>query len=75
MLTFDLFSMPYVEVMKQHPPFVLGEVGSESKEEEEDWHIPSELMCPLCKDLVAEAIIMPCCGNSYCKQCECFVAS
>ena len=31
--------------------------------------IPSELVCPLCKGLIAEAILLPCCAIDACEEC------
>ncbi|CAB1427990.1 unnamed protein product [Pleuronectes platessa] len=31
--------------------------------------IPDELLCPICKDLITDAAVIPCCGNSYCDDC------
>lgn len=27
------------------------------------------LLCPICKDLMVDAIVTPCCGNSFCGGC------
>ncbi|CAL9693825.1 unnamed protein product [Knipowitschia caucasica] len=34
-----------------------------------DTSIPDELMCLICKDLLTDAVVIPCCGNSYCDDC------
>ena len=31
--------------------------------------IPPELLCHLCKELVRDAVIIPCCGESFCYEC------
>ena len=31
--------------------------------------IPRELLCSLCKELVRDAVIIPCCGESFCYGC------
>uniref|UniRef100_A0A668A9P2 RBBP6 ligase n=1 Tax=Myripristis murdjan TaxID=586833 RepID=A0A668A9P2_9TELE len=31
--------------------------------------IPDELLCPICKELMADAVVTPCCGNNYCDEC------
>ncbi|XP_072298720.1 uncharacterized protein [Eucyclogobius newberryi] len=38
-------------------------------EEPSDVPIPDELMCLICKDLLDDAVVIPCCGNSYCDDC------
>jgi len=32
--------------------------------------IPPELICHKCKELVKDAVIIPCCGESFCDECE-----
>lgn len=32
--------------------------------------IPSELLCALCKDLLSDAVLIPCCGDSFCDDCK-----
>jgi E3 ubiquitin-protein ligase RBBP6 len=32
--------------------------------------IPEELICPLCQDLLTDALLVPCCANSYCDECK-----
>lgn len=31
--------------------------------------IPDDLLCGVCKDLLADAVLIPCCGNSFCDEC------
>lgn len=33
-------------------------------------NIPDELICSLCRDLLTDAVMIPCCGNSFCDECE-----
>lgn len=39
--------------------------------------IPEDLLCNLCSDLLTDAIMMPCCGTSFCDECmyiiKCFI--
>ena len=30
---------------------------------------PDEMICPLCRKLMADAVLIPCCGRSYCDDC------
>nr|CAB3265457.1 E3 ubiquitin-protein ligase RBBP6 [Phallusia mammillata] len=53
---------------KEKPPFI-PETVKPVEEEEEDEPIPDELICLLCKDLLVDAVVIPCCGNSYCDDC------
>ena len=31
--------------------------------------VPSELRCPSCSNLLTDAVLIPCCGTSYCDDC------
>ena len=50
---------------KEKPPFLPEERSSSSEEDP----IPDELLCLICKDLMTDAALIPCCGNSYCDEC------
>ncbi|XP_028314743.1 E3 ubiquitin-protein ligase RBBP6-like isoform X1 [Gouania willdenowi] len=56
----------YAQGKKERPPFVPHE---QSSSEEEIDPIPDELLCPICTDLMIDAVVIPCCGNSYCDEC------
>ncbi|XP_036032445.1 E3 ubiquitin-protein ligase RBBP6-like [Onychomys torridus] len=43
--------------------------SSSSSSSQEDRPLPGELLCLICKDLMVDAAIIPCCGNSYCDEC------
>ncbi|XP_054281694.1 E3 ubiquitin-protein ligase RBBP6-like isoform X4 [Macrosteles quadrilineatus] len=32
-------------------------------------HIPEELVCPICHDLLTDTVMIPCCGCSFCDEC------
>ena len=32
---------------------------------------PVECVCPLCKDIMTDAAIVSCCGDSFCDECKC----
>ncbi|KAL8174950.1 UNVERIFIED_CONTAM: hypothetical protein K2H54_006948 [Gekko kuhli] len=51
---------------KEKPPFLPEDPSSSS---EEDDPIPDELLCLICKDIMTDAVVIPCCGNSYCDEC------
>ncbi|XP_030320510.1 E3 ubiquitin-protein ligase RBBP6-like [Calypte anna] len=40
-----------------------------SSSSSDDDAIPEEFLCPICKALLTDAAIIPCCGNSYCDEC------
>lgn len=52
---------------KEKPPFILQE---KLKSEAEEDPVPDELLCLICRDLMSDAVVIPCCGNSYCDDCE-----
>ncbi|XP_026468262.1 E3 ubiquitin-protein ligase RBBP6-like isoform X2 [Ctenocephalides felis] len=31
--------------------------------------IPEDLQCMICKDLLSDAVMIPCCGSSFCDEC------
>lgn len=51
---------------KKEKPFI----PSEETEEVSKPIIPEDLTCSLCQDLLSDAVMMPCCGNSFCDDCE-----
>lgn len=59
--------MAYKQGKKEKPPFVKSD-SPERKQEEKI--IPGELLCPVCKDLLTDAVVAPCCGNSSCDECK-----
>lgn len=32
--------------------------------------VPSALKCPICGELFNNAVLIPCCGASFCDQCK-----
>nr|CDS15367.1 retinoblastoma binding protein [Echinococcus granulosus] len=53
--------------LEENPPYVPPQERTPS----------AGLVCPLCKKLLKEAVIITCCGTSYCNECitnHCFVA-
>ncbi|XP_029015515.1 E3 ubiquitin-protein ligase RBBP6 [Betta splendens] len=51
---------------KEKPPFVPQEKPASEAEEDP---VPDELLCLICRDLLSDAVVIPCCGNSYCDDC------
>lgn len=60
-------SEAYAVGKKEKPPFIPQE---QPKCEEKEEPIPDELLCLICHDLLSDAVVIPCCGNSYCDDCE-----
>ncbi|XP_025089512.1 E3 ubiquitin-protein ligase RBBP6-like [Pomacea canaliculata] len=58
-------AMAYKEGKKERPPFLPQPVAQEPEKPK----IPRELKCQLCQDLMTDAVVIPCCGNSYCDEC------
>ncbi|KAM4535438.1 uncharacterized protein V3H82_025203 [Fundulus diaphanus] len=56
----------YAVGKKEKPPFLPQE---KPKCEEKEEPIPDELLCLICRDLLSDAVVIPCCGNSYCDDC------
>ncbi|XP_037834715.1 E3 ubiquitin-protein ligase RBBP6 isoform X3 [Kryptolebias marmoratus] len=56
----------YAAGKKEKPPFVPQE---KPKSEGEEDPVPDELLCLICHDLLGDAVVIPCCGNSYCDDC------
>lgn len=61
------FSEAYAIGKKEKPPFLPQNQSSSSEEEDP---VPDELLCLICKDLMTDAVVIPCCGNSYCDECK-----
>ncbi|XP_075581226.1 E3 ubiquitin-protein ligase RBBP6-like [Pelecanus crispus] len=55
----------YARGKKEKPPFLPAELSSSSSDDP----VPEELLCLICKDLMTDAAVIPCCGNSYCDEC------
>lgn len=32
--------------------------------------VPDDLVCNICKDLFTDAVMIPCCGTSFCDECK-----
>lgn len=63
---FYYFSQAYKEVKKEKPPFL----PQEEPVAEPEAQIPEELLCRVCKDLLQDAVLIHCCGNSFCDECK-----
>uniref|UniRef100_A0A8C0F8D8 RBBP6 ligase n=1 Tax=Bubo bubo TaxID=30461 RepID=A0A8C0F8D8_BUBBB len=65
----------YARGKKEKPPFLPEQPSSSSpsssssSSSSSDDPIPEELLCFICKEIMTEAVIIPCCGNSYCDEC------
>lgn len=51
---------------KEKPPFFSTEIEPELPKVE----IPDDLKCSLCTNLLQDAVLIPCCGNSFCDECN-----
>lgn len=59
-------SNAYAVGKKEKPPFAPQEAPVVVQEEP----IPNELLCLICHELLSDAVVIPCCGNSFCDDCE-----
>lgn len=64
---FAFFRQAHLIGKKERPPFFDAEPPVMEPEPKKD--IPSELMCSLCNDLLRDAVLIPCCGYSFCDEC------
>jgi hypothetical protein len=60
-----IYSQAYKEGKKERPPF-----QQEPEPVVEKPEIPEDLLCNVCKDLLTDAVMIPCCGNSFCDECK-----
>ncbi|XP_051568982.1 E3 ubiquitin-protein ligase RBBP6-like [Myxocyprinus asiaticus] len=56
----------YANGKKERPPFLPQDEPSSSKQED---LVPNELLCLICQELMTDALVIPCCRNSYCDEC------
>ncbi|KAK0094488.1 hypothetical protein PV326_010724 [Microctonus aethiopoides] len=54
----------YKEGKKERPPFFQDPEPVVKKPE-----IPDDLICNICKDVLTDAVTIPCCGNPFCDEC------
>lgn len=68
------FREAYIAGKKEKPPFVPlsaeEKAKAEAEQEELKKIVPIELTCPVCKDLIKDAVVVNCCGNSGCDECK-----
>lgn len=64
---FFFCSQAYKEGKKERPPF-----SQDPEPVVEKPEIPEDLLCNICKDLLTDAVMIPCCGNSFCDECKFF---
>lgn len=63
---FSLCSKAYAVGKKEKPPFVPQELPVSNDKDP----VPKELLCLICKEMLTDAVVIPCCGNSFCDDCE-----
>jgi len=59
----------YKQGKKEKPPFVKSD-SPERVTDDDDKKVPGELLCLICNNLLTDAVVIPCCGNSYCDDCK-----
>ncbi|XP_067142930.1 LOW QUALITY PROTEIN: E3 ubiquitin-protein ligase RBBP6 [Centruroides vittatus] len=55
----------YKEVKKEKPPFL----KEPEPEPDPEPKLPEDLLCMVCRDLLQDAVLIPCCGDSFCDEC------
>jgi len=53
---------------KERPPFIK-DANPETVDENEEHPVPAECCCTLCDDLLVDAVVISCCGNTFCDDC------
>lgn len=48
-------------------------VQATSAPTEKRHEIPEDLLCSICKDLFNDAVMIPCCGSSFCDECKLYM--
>lgn len=61
------YSEAYKEIKKEKPPFVAVAPGEEP---ETAAPVPEDIQCLICRNLLQDAVLTPCCGNGYCDECK-----
>ena len=51
---------------KDKPPFF----STDNEPEIPKIEPPDDLKCSLCHNLLQDAVLIPCCGNSFCDECN-----
>ncbi|KAK3591656.1 hypothetical protein CHS0354_040564 [Potamilus streckersoni] len=59
-------AVAYAQGKKERPPFLPNETR---KEQEPAKAVPKDYLCPLCSNIMTDAVLIPSCGNSYCDEC------
>lgn len=66
---------PESKKMTGIPRSLRDNIGSENQESvqnqfvEEKREIPEDLICAICKGIFKDAVMIPCCGSSFCDEC------
>ncbi|KRY16011.1 E3 ubiquitin-protein ligase RBBP6 [Trichinella patagoniensis] len=76
MTSIGTFAVPVLHknaflIGKKEKPFISEEDESHGKpaETSEKEPLPTELLCSLCDNILKDAVVIPCCGFSFCDQC------
>ena len=58
----------YAQGKREAAPFSDAEAKTASVDTSAN-EMPAELLCPLCRDIMTDASLITCCGNSFCDEC------
>ncbi|XP_032566546.1 E3 ubiquitin-protein ligase RBBP6-like isoform X2 [Chiroxiphia lanceolata] len=59
----------YAREKKEKPPLLQEEPASSSSSSSSPAPIPDKLLCVICREIMTDAAVIPCCGRSYCDDC------
>ncbi|NWU80332.1 RBBP6 ligase, partial [Onychorhynchus coronatus] len=59
----------YAREKKKKPPILQEEPTCSSSSSSSPAPIPDELLHPICREIMTDAAVIPCCGRSYCDDC------
>jgi E3 ubiquitin-protein ligase RBBP6 len=66
-------SRPESKKMTGIPRSLRENIGNENQEpqyvEEKKRDVPEDLICAICKGIFKDAVMIPCCGSSFCDEC------
>ncbi|KAL1494030.1 hypothetical protein ABEB36_009699 [Hypothenemus hampei] len=64
MMSNGQYAVPAVDMQAYNQKQTPAAIVPEQKPE-----IPDDLLCSICSDLLTDAVMIPCCGNSFCDEC------
>jgi hypothetical protein len=56
--------------LRKDPPPLLRPTSKQDTKQEKKEDPKKELMCPICRQIMKDAVIANCCNESFCNDCE-----